>query len=154
LPIDEEKRNRIRNQEFGFVFQFHYLLPEFSAIENIILPGLIRGESESRLRQRAEELLNDLRLMGRKDAKPYRLSGGEQQRVAVARSLINQPEIVFMDEPTGNLDPRHSEEMIDMVLQQKQKHQLAIVMVTHSHEIARKADRHLTLRQGKLFPAS
>lgn len=150
VSLSGNKRDQLRNRDFGFVFQFHYLLPEFSALENVMLPGLIAGTAESELRQKASELLIDLGLKDRMDSKPYRLSGGEQQRVAVARSLINQPVILFMDEPTGNLDPYHSLEMVDMIKAQQQKFNLAIVMVTHNQEIAQKAGRHLLLKDGVL----
>lgn len=148
--LSESKRNRIRNEHFGFVFQFHYLLAEFNARENVALPGMITGKSDSALWQRAENLLRELKLSERMDHRPTQLSGGEQQRVAVARALINQPKILFMDEPTGNLDPSSSNELIDMIQEQKNLHNLTIVMVTHNPEIATRADTHLVLEQGSL----
>ena len=150
VSLPASKRDSVRNRDFGFVFQFHYLLPEFSALENVMLPGMIAGTSESELHKQACILLEDLGLEERKNAKPFRLSGGEQQRVAVARSLINQPSILFMDEPTGNLDPHHSLEMVKLIKDQQEKYHLAIVMVTHNQEIASMADRHLGLKDGVL----
>jgi lipoprotein-releasing system ATP-binding protein len=151
--LSQTRRDQLRNRDFGFVFQFHYLLPEFSALENVQLPGLIAGESSPKISERANQLLDELKLSNRKDFKPYKLSGGEQQRVAVARALINQPSIVFMDEPTGNLDPYHTEEMIHMIAEQQKKKRLAIVMVTHNQEIARLADRQFQLKNGILNPS-
>jgi len=151
--LREKQRDQLRNKEFGFVFQFHYLLPEFSALENCLLPALIAGKQEKDVHDKAETLLDELRLTDRKNAKPNQLSGGEQQRLAVARSLINDPTILFMDEPTGNLDPTHSDEMVDMILEQQRNKNLSIILVTHNMEIASKADRHLQLVEGKLQPA-
>ncbi|MBD3267860.1 ATP-binding cassette domain-containing protein [bacterium] len=148
--MSDSKKNRVRNREFGFVFQFHYLLPEFSALENVMLPGFIAGTAERELKDRANHLLDELRLQGRKEFKPYKLSGGEQQRVAVARAMINRPTIVFMDEPTGNLDPAHSEEMVNLIAEQQKKKELAIIMVTHDRDIAKLAGRQFDLAAGCL----
>ncbi|MBN2327358.1 MAG: ABC transporter ATP-binding protein [Candidatus Omnitrophica bacterium] len=147
-----EELNRIRNCEFGFVFQFHHLLPEFNALENVMLPGMIAGLPARDLREKARSLLTDLGLGHRLSHKPSRLSGGEQQRTAVARSMINSPAILFMDEPTGNLDPASSDELIALIRKQQQNRHLTIVIVTHNQSIARNADRHLQLQDGNLKP--
>lgn len=148
--INQDELDRIRNREFGFVFQFHHLLPEFSALENVMLPGMIAGQSARELRENARAILTDLGLGHRLTHKPSRLSGGEQQRVAVARSMINSPAILFMDEPTGNLDPASSEELIALIRHQQKIRRLTIVVVTHNLDIAHSADRHFKLHQGRL----
>ena len=150
--LGETSRDRIRTVEFGFVFQFHHLMPEFNALENVSIPAMIAGQPAYAVRERAETLLRELNLGGRLTHKPAKLSGGELQRVAVARSLMNKPSILFMDEPTGNLDPAHSAELIELIRSQQQTKRLTVVMVTHDREIARSTDRHLQLRDGKLFP--
>lgn len=150
--LSERQRDQLRNRSFGFVFQFHYLLAEFNALENAALPGMMAGLPERDLWLRAEELLNDLHLGERLHHRPAKLSGGEQQRVAVARAMINRPRVLFMDEPTGNLDPASSDELISLALRQKEKLNHAIVMVTHNHEIAARADRRFDLRDGELHP--
>ena len=142
--------NRLRNREFGFVFQFHHLMPEFNALENVALPGLIARRPAKDVWKQAEAILRDLRLGHRLRHKPARLSGGEQQRVAVARAMINNPSILFMDEPTGNLDPATSEELIALIREQQLARGLTIVMVTHNLAIAGQANRHLQLRDGCL----
>ncbi len=142
--------DRIRNREFGFVFQFHHLLPEFNALENVMIPGMIAGQPSGELRGKARTLLEELGLGHRLTHKPTRLSGGEQQRVAVARAMINSPTILFMDEPTGNLDPDSSEELVALIRQQQIHYHLTIVIVTHNQAIARSADRHYKLQNGKL----
>jgi len=142
--------NRLRNREFGFVFQFHHLMPEFNALENVALPGLIARRPAKDVWKQAEAILRDLRLGHRLRHKPARLSGGEQQRVAVARAMINDPSILFMDEPTGNLDPATSEELIALIREQQLARGLTIVMVTHNLAIAGQANRHLQLRDGCL----
>ncbi|MGI6454082.1 MAG: ABC transporter ATP-binding protein [bacterium] len=152
--LSQHEQDRLRNREFGFVFQFHHLLPEFNALENVALPGLMAGTPSSELWRRAEELLHDLNLHGRLHHKPNQLSGGEQQRVAVARAMINSPSILFMDEPTGNLDPRHSEELVQLIRQQQKEKHLTVVVVTHNQEIAEQADRHLVLAGKLLEPAA
>lgn len=148
--LTERSRDRMRSQSFGFVFQFHHLLPEFNAVENVAIPGMILGLPDDELWNRAHKLLQDLGLAERAEHKPSQLSGGEQQRVAVARAMINHPEILYMDEPTGNLDPSSSAELITLIRQQQKVKKLTIVMVTHNREIAAKADRQLELRDGKL----
>lgn len=146
----QDELDRIRNLEFGFVFQFHHLLPEFSALENVMLPGMIAGKPSRELRETAQSILTELGLEHRLTHKPSRLSGGEQQRVAVARAMINSPSILFMDEPTGNLDPASSDELVAIIRQQQKVHHLTIVIVTHNLEIAHSADRHFKLHDGKL----
>ncbi len=145
-----EELDRMRNLEFGFVFQFHHLLPEFNALENVMLPGMIAGQNAHDLRENGVTLLTELGLEHRLTHKPSRLSGGEQQRVAVARAMINSPVILFMDEPTGNLDPSSSEELISLIRKQQKSRHLTIVIVTHNLDIAHNADRHLKLHHGKL----
>ncbi len=145
-------KDRLRNHEYGFVFQFHYLLPEFNALENVMMPGMIANRSHHDLRNQANELLQELHLTEREHHKPSQLSGGEQQRVAVARALINQPSILFMDEPTGNLDPDKSRTLIQHILEIQQKRNLTIVMVTHNHEMAELAGKRYELQHGTLTP--
>lgn len=148
--MDSLDLDRIRNREFGFVFQFHHLLPEFNALENVMIPGMIAGQPAGELRGKSRTLLEELGLGHRLTHKPSRLSGGEQQRVAVARAMVNSPTILFMDEPTGNLDPASSEELVALIRQQQTIHRLTIVIVTHNQDIARSADRHFKLHGGKL----
>ncbi|MFB3785431.1 MAG: ABC transporter ATP-binding protein [bacterium] len=146
--------NRLRNREFGFVFQFHHLMPEFNVLENVALPGLIARRPAKEVWKQAEAILRDLRLGHRLYYKPPRLSGGEQQRVAVARAMINDPSILFMDEPTGNLDPATSSELIALIREQQLARGLTIVMVTHNLAIAGQANRHQLLRDGCLHTAA
>lgn len=148
--LTQSQKDRLRNREFGFVFQFHHLLPEFTALENVIMPGLIAGRSHRELLDKGMELLGELNLKPRAGYKPPKLSGGEQQRVAVARAMINRPALLFMDEPTGNLDPVHSRELIELIRLQQQTKNLTIVMVTHNREIAAEADVHCVLSRGQL----
>jgi lipoprotein-releasing system ATP-binding protein len=140
-----------RNRHIGFVFQFHHLLPEFTAIENVCIPGLIGNFPEVQVKHRASALLESLGLAHRLDHKPAQLSGGEQQRVAMARALINNPSIVFADEPTGNLDSASSAEMHQLIGQLRAEHQLAFVIVTHNRELAALSDRCLEMRDGLLL---
>lgn len=139
-----------RNRHIGFVFQFHHLLPEFSALENVCIPGWIAGESKSSVMKRAEELLSTLGLSERAGNKPQQLSGGEQQRVAVARALINQPDIVFADEPTGNLDSAHARELHQLFFELRDKWQQTFLIVTHNQELAAMSDRVLYMKDGNL----
>ena len=140
-----------RNKNIGFVFQFHHLLPEFTAVENVCIPALIAKETEATARSRAKELLTYLGLEERLDHKPTQLSGGEQQRVAVARSLINNPAIVFADEPSGNLDSTSSQELHQLLFQLREELQQSFVIVTHNEELANMSDRRLTMKDGKLL---
>lgn len=137
-----------RNERIGFVFQFHHLLPEFSALENVCIPGWLAGKKKKAVEQRALELLDTLGLAGRADNKPHTLSGGEAQRVAVARALINQPSVVFADEPTGNLDSVHARELHSLFLQLRDRFKQTFVIVTHNEELARMSDRVVHMKDG------
>ncbi len=137
-----------RNKNIGFVFQFHNLLPEFSALENIMIPGLIAGANEKALRSRAMDLLSLLGLSDRFDHKPSEMSGGEQQRTAVARALINSPSLVFADEPSGNLDSQNASELHQLFFKLKKELGHTIVIVTHNMEFASMADRKLEMKDG------
>ncbi|MGH2642813.1 MAG: ABC transporter ATP-binding protein [Chitinophagaceae bacterium] len=140
-----------RNNHIGFVFQFHHLLPEFTAIENICIPALITGkESKKNIRQRAEDLLGILNLSDRATHKPGELSGGEQQRVAVARALINRPDIVFADEPTGNLDSVNAKELHQLFYKLRDEFSQTFVIVTHNEDLARLSDRELLMKDGRI----
>jgi lipoprotein-releasing system ATP-binding protein len=143
---------KIRNQELGFVFQFHYLVEDLSATENVALPLLIAGSTTAKALQRARELLTLLGLEQRLNRYPNQLSGGEQQRVSLARALANKPRIVLADEPTGNLDPGHSSEVWEMMLKLNREMGQAFIIVTHDAEAAHRADKIYELRQGALFP--
>ncbi|MBP7409906.1 MAG: ABC transporter ATP-binding protein [Flavobacteriales bacterium] len=137
-----------RNVHIGFVFQFHHLLPEFTALENVMMPGLIAGKSKSECAPRAEELLMRLNVLPRKEHKPAQLSGGEQQRVAVARALFNSPGVVLADEPSGNLDSAHARELHQLFFDLRKELGQTFVIVTHSEELADMADRKLVMRDG------
>ena len=137
--------SKVRNEKIGFIFQFHHLLNEFTAVENVIIPALVQGLKRSNAIEKAEELLSYLGLSGRLNHKPSQLSGGEQQRVAVARALINDPKIIFADEPTGNLDDSTSEELFELIQKLRDDYKQTFVIVTHSKDIANKCDRILTL---------
>lgn len=139
-----------RNEKLGFVFQFHQLLPEFTALENALIPALIGGVSKTVAKEKASELLNFLGLGSRLEHKPSELSGGEQQRVAVARALINDPEIIFADEPSGNLDSKNSEELHELFLQLKEEMKQTFVIVTHNQSLANMADVTFTMKDGLL----
>lgn len=137
-----------RNKHIGFVFQFHHLLPEFSALENICIPGWIAGENQATLKKKALELLDRLGLSERAEHKPSQLSGGEQQRVAVARALINDPEVIFADEPTGNLDTANATSMHNLFKQLRDELNQTFLIVTHNEELASMSDRVLHLKDG------
>lgn len=137
-----------RNKHIGFVFQFHHLLPEFTALENVMMPGLIGGRSMSDCAPRALELLTRLNVIARKEHKPGQLSGGEQQRVAVARALFNAPSIVLADEPSGNLDSAHARELHQLFFELRKELGQTFVIVTHNEELAGMADRRLVMRDG------
>ncbi len=139
-----------RNKHIGFIFQFHHLLPEFTALENVCIPGFIKKTDEQKVKADAKELLSYLGLSGRLTHKPNQLSGGEQQRVAVARALINQPQIIFADEPSGNLDEATSEDLHKLLFKLKEEMQQTFVIVTHNNELASMSDRCLSLQEGKL----
>ncbi|MCF8348929.1 MAG: ABC transporter ATP-binding protein [Bacteroidales bacterium] len=139
-----------RNKHIGFVFQFHHLLPEFTAIENIMIPQLIAGEKRQVAENRAMELLGFLNLKERKNHKPSAMSGGEQQRVAIARALINKPTVVLADEPSGNLDSQASNELHELILSLRAAFGQTFVIVTHNRELADMADRKLIISDGKI----
>ncbi len=139
-----------RNRHIGFVFQFHHLLPEFTALENVCIPGFIQKTPTSEVKKRAHELLDYLGLADRAEHKPGQLSGGEQQRVAVARALVNRPAIVFADEPTGNLDTANSRDMHLLIKQLSREFGQSFVIVTHNPELAAMSDRTLTMQDGLL----
>lgn len=141
---------RFRNEHIGFIFQFHQLLPEFTAIENVCMPALIGGKSMSESKMKALELLDTLGLKDRASHKPAELSGGEQQRVAVARSLINSPDVILADEPSGNLDSKNAKELHDLFFELRDKLGQTFVLVTHNLELARQADRMLTMADGRM----
>lgn len=148
--LDERESAALRNARIGFVFQFHHLLSDFNALENAMLPALIGGDDPESSRTRAAELLEQVGLGDRLGHKPHELSGGEQQRVAVARALVNRPLIVLADEPTGNLDADLSEEVHDILFELRDRHGVALVVVTHNHELASRAERVLRLTGGVL----
>jgi lipoprotein-releasing system ATP-binding protein len=144
----------VRNRKLGFVFQFHHLLREFTALENVMLPLLIAGATDSAARSRAEELLASVGLAGRMSHRPSALSGGEQQRAAVARALANDPVVVLADEPSGNLDYGHSERLHDLFATLARGFETAVIVVTHNRQLAGRADRVLSLESGRLVPLS
>lgn len=137
-----------RNQSLGFVFQFHHLLPEFTALENVMMPGLIRGQGRGPLAERARELLDDVGLGTRVEHRPSELSGGEQQRVALARALVMRPRLVLADEPTGNLDSRNSDAIQDLFFSLNERHGTTFLVVTHSRDLAARMPRVVTMRDG------
>jgi lipoprotein-releasing system ATP-binding protein len=139
-----------RNTHIGFVFQFHHLLPEFTALENVMMPGLIAGRSMKDCAPRAEELLARLNVIGRKEHKPNQMSGGEQQRVAVARALFNNPSVVLADEPSGNLDSAHAKELHQLFFDLRKELGQTFVIVTHNEELAEMADRRLVMKDGTI----
>lgn len=145
---------QVRNRKLGFVFQFHHLLREFTALENVMMPLLIAGAPESAARSKAEELLAAVGLAGRMSHRPTALSGGEQQRTAVARALATDPLVVLADEPSGNLDYGHSERLHDLFANLAREFETALVVVTHNRLLAARADRVMTLENGRLVPVS
>jgi len=148
--IPEEQRAKIRNERIGFVFQFYHLLPEFSALENVLLPALINATAFLEAKKRAEELLRMVGLQARMKHKPSQLSGGEQQRVAVARTLINDPDIIFCDEPTGNLDSQQGRQIVELLCNLNQEQGKTLVIVSHEESIAKMANRIIHIRDGRL----
>lgn len=146
--LSSKALSAFRNKHIGFVFQFHHLLPEFTALENVMMPGLIAGKSQAECRARAEELLTRLNVIGRKEHKPNQMSGGEQQRVAVARALFNSPDVILADEPSGNLDSGHARELHQLFFELRKELGQTFVIVTHNEELADMADRKLTIRDG------
>lgn len=149
--LPPRKLAAFRNQNIGFIFQFHHLLPEFTALENVCIPAFINRTPEAAAEKRARELLDYLGLSERLTHKPSQLSGGEQQRVAVARALVNQPAIVFADEPSGNLDSASSQELHQLIFNLRRDFQQTFVIVTHNVELANMSDRILEMKDGKLL---
>jgi len=145
-----DKVSRFRNREIGFVFQFHYLLQEFSALENVLMPALIAGEDREKFEDRARALLTDVGLAHRLTHRPAELSGGEQQRVALARALVMHPRLLLADEPTGNLDSGNAQKVKDLFLELSQTRGVTIALVTHDEEIAKGFGRHLVMRDGRI----
>lgn len=147
----EKQLAKFRNLKIGFVFQFHHLLPEFSALENVCIPGFIARRSRREVESRARELLTFLNLQDRLEHKPSELSGGEQQRVAVARALINEPAVILADEPSGNLDSQNKKELHEMFFVLREKFKQTFVIVTHDMELAGMADRKIRLKDGQII---
>jgi len=148
---DDEKMATFRNTEMGFIFQFHHLLPEFSAIENVMIPAIIQGKSEKESNRLAKELLDEFGLSHRTEHRPNQLSGGEQQRVAMARALINKPALLLADEPTGNLDEKNSTTVLNHLLTLRDRFNVSILMVTHDKSIAEGGDFIYEMAEGKLL---
>jgi lipoprotein-releasing system ATP-binding protein len=151
--LNEKELAKFRNKHIGFVFQFHHLLPEFTALENVCIPGWIAGTPKNDLEARALELLKILGLQDRASHKPSELSGGEQQRVAVARALINNPDIVFADEPTGNLDSKHAQELHELFLHLQKTMGQTFLIVTHNEALAKMSDRVVHMKDGYIVEA-
>jgi lipoprotein-releasing system ATP-binding protein len=155
IPMDDEiALAHLRNREIGFVFQFHYLLPDFSALENVMFPALIQGMDSAQAAKQAELLLEMVGLKDRLTHRPGKLSGGEQQRVAVARSVVLQPKLILADEPTGSLDVRIGEEVQELLFRLNQEKGIALVVATHNREFAEKIGRRVELKDGQLVPWS
>ncbi|MCF7792440.1 MAG: ABC transporter ATP-binding protein [Candidatus Cloacimonetes bacterium] len=154
MKVNAKNINEFRNQKIGFVFQFHYLLEDFTAEENVAMPMFLATKNFGKSLKKSREILKQLSLYDRRDHYPNQLSGGEQQRVAVARALINQPEIVFADEPTGNLDANHSEELINLLIDMNKRFEQTFVLATHNQEIAAKMQNHYHLQNGKMIDYS
>ena len=150
FSLSDTERARIRNEKIGFVFQFYHLLPEFDALENVLLPMLIMGKGGKAGREKAAELLGAVGLEDRMRHKPGQLSGGEQQRVAIARALANEPELLLCDEPTGNLDSGAGRNIIDLLWELNKKRKMTLIMVTHDAEIAKAARRVVQIRDGAI----
>ncbi len=152
FALDANQIAKFRNEHVGFVFQFHHLLPEFSALENVLMPALIRREDRVEAVEKATAILSDVGLSGRLHHRPGELSGGEQQRVAVARALMLGPDVVLADEPTGNLDTHTGEAVHDLLLSINKRKNITFIIVTHNDKLAVRADRVLRMIEGKLIP--
>ena len=148
--LSERELAAVRNRQIGFVFQFHHLLREFTALENVMMPVLIAGTPQGQARARATELLREVGLAARLSHKPWQLSGGEQQRVAVARALANEPAVVIADEPSGNLDTHTGERLHELFFRLRSQHAVALIIATHNRELADRADRILHMKEGQL----
>ena len=151
FSLNAKQLARFRNQSIGFVFQFHHLLPEFSALENVCIPALIHGVRFRNVRERAAGLLDFLGLSARLQHKPHQLSGGEQQRVAVARALINEPQLILADEPSGNLDTGNKEELHGLFFRLRDEFRQSFVIVTHDPDLARQSDRVVRMADGQIL---
>lgn len=150
--LSEGERTKLRRDYIGFVYQFHHLQPEFTALENVCLPQIIAGKSKAKAAKKATELLTSLKLGHRLDHRPGKLSGGEQQRVAIARALANDPMLLFADEPTGNLDPETSDEVFELLMEQARVRGIGAVIATHNIDLAERMDRVLELKAGRILP--
>lgn len=148
--LNGNKLAAFRNKHIGFVFQFHHLLPEFTALENVCIPGWLAGRGKTEVKDKAKQLLNMLGLAGRLENKPNQMSGGEQQRVAVARALINNPDIVFADEPTGNLDSANAQELHQLFFELRKQFNQTFLIVTHNEELSQLSDRTLHMKDGRI----
>lgn len=148
--LKEKHLSLFRNKKIGFVFQFHHLLPEFTALENVSIPAFIAGMDKTEAEEKATELLGFLGIQDRANHKPNELSGGEQQRVAVARALVNRPAVILADEPSGNLDSASAKELHQLFFDLRDKYQQTFVIVTHNQELADMADRKLVMKDGKI----
>ncbi|MBT8381997.1 MAG: ABC transporter ATP-binding protein [Ignavibacteriaceae bacterium] len=151
FKYNDDRLAKFRNKHIGFIFQFHHLLPEFTALENVIIPQMINGTSFDKAKERSKDLLETVGLTERINHKPAELSGGEQQRVAVARSLANDPEIIFADEPTGNLDSKNSGDIHKLIIELKEKFKKTFVIVTHNSSLVNLADKIFEIKDGKIF---
>ena len=151
INLNDKDLAKFRNEHIGFIFQFHQLMPEFTALENVCIPAFIKGTNKSEAEKRAKELLDFLGLKERYDHKPNELSGGEQQRVAVARALVNNPDLIFADEPSGNLDSESAENLHNLFFKLRDQFGQTFVIVTHNEELANMADRKLTMVDGKII---
>ncbi|MBQ2375532.1 MAG: ABC transporter ATP-binding protein [Bacteroidales bacterium] len=149
--LNEKQLSEFRNKEIGFVYQFHYLLNEFTALENIIMPALIAKEKKNIAIEKAKDLLNILNIYDRAEHKPSELSGGEQQRVAIARALINRPSIILADEPSGNLDTNNAKQLHELFFQLRETYKQTFLIVTHNNELAQMSDRRLIMQDGKII---
>lgn len=151
LKLNDTEISKQRNSKFGFIFQFHYLLPEFTALENVMMPAIIAGLKKEEAKSKAEQLLFRVDMTNRATHKPDEMSGGEQQRISIARSLINEPEIIFADEPTGNLDEANSKNIVNLLKELQAEKQLTIITATHSQEVAQNSKTIYTIKDKKLI---